>query len=343
MLSRHLYELDEVCLCLRYCLQVGDAKRAVFWARELLLSNEEPLLGKTMIIGWILYLGAPRIQWLDAWTVVGSDIGGCKRLVLIAEFCGLRSHVSTIRVPAMLKCFVMAGRSVSATPSAEKLNAAVEQNDPFGLYWNIGSDKPVDVLAKLSTFVDSPEIFDSIRVAMGSGITSHNRLLLSIAAVQILCLSEYPAPLESAQEQDVATWLHEWEPHIGRKLGRVYEIDTNALLVGEKRRIQSDILCKSALEILNAGCSFWSTELSFLQDDDTLDYIQIKHFPDNMPTTWSAAERLKSHPVESCSVRNKKMKVEEQLGAAYGFIPAMRKSWSSRLKLILKSVSFPDH
>ena len=342
MLTRHLYELDEVCLNLCHCLRFGDAKKAVFWARELLLSNEENTFEKTMILAWIMYLGAPRIHWLDAWTTVGSDVGGCERLVLVVEFCKLREIVMKKPYPAMLKCFVIAGRGAAIEANQEKLNRAIETNNPFGVYWNIASGKkPNEIVDSLCELVDSPEIFTSLRHAM-NGCSIHVRTLLSVVAVQVFCLNEFPASLEISSKKDVAQWLAEWEPHIGRRKGRLYEIDCKGLPQAGKRKTQKDaFISVSATELMEDGCAFWKTELSLIQDDDTLEYIVTKHFPDDIPDEWSYEERSKSHPVEAGGGRLM-IKPEYQLSIVYKFSPALRKEWAKKLRDILKTIGFPD-
>ena len=95
MLTRHFYELDEVCMALLDTLRHSSLE-SVFWARELILSEEDEVLYKTMIKAWLMYLGPDRIDWLTAFTATASTT--CK-LNLIAEFCEIRSHMKKRRMP----------------------------------------------------------------------------------------------------------------------------------------------------------------------------------------------------------------------------------------------------
>ena len=57
MLSKNLYEIDEVVAALQLCLRM-TWPRAHFWAHELIVSEEEELLRNTLRDTWLDY-GAP--------------------------------------------------------------------------------------------------------------------------------------------------------------------------------------------------------------------------------------------------------------------------------------------
>jgi hypothetical protein len=333
MLTRHFYEADEVCRCLLHALRFRRAKEAVFWARELLLSHEPELLYKTMIQCWIVLLGGPCIHWLDAWTTTGADVGGCRRLVLVAEFSGL---VSPRRAP--LQCFVMAARGTAEKADMDLVAAAVAAEEPFGLYWHLAA-KPAAVLEAVSSYVDSPEIFSSLKVVMDQRFSIHIKTLLAVCAVQVLCLSEYPGPLE-CDEAAAASWLAEWEPTIGRRGGRHYEIDQVALGHG-KRVTAAEGLLLSPAELLSRGTAFWLAELAIIKDDDSLERITDLQFPDDIPDEWSSSDRSKSHPEESTASRMK-LKPVDQMKNVYGLGPALRRTWAAKLKHLFEATLFPE-
>jgi len=298
-------------------LRHGRAKEAVFWARELVLSHEEDSLGKTMIKAWLLLLGAPCIHWLDAWAVVKGDVGGCQRLVLVAEFSRL---VSSVAGRAPYQCFVLAARGFAPVTDLEKVGLALGQSDAFRLYWHLGPMKPALLVDGLCDFVDSPELFDSIKVAIKTCLAP-TTMLLAAAAVQLLCMPEYPDTLALTCEADVASWLSEWEPMIGRRAGRLYEL--------ESTMPESELLC-SALELMKKGCAYWQGVLVLVQDDSSHENLVDLHFPDDIPDEWSRSERGKSHPVHVVGASR-----EDKMKNIWSFTPALMKPWSTKFKQYL--------
>ena len=317
MLSIHFYDIDDVCRALLLALRHGRAKEAVFWARELVLSHEEDSLGKTMIKAWLLLLGAPCIQWLDAWTTVKGDVGGCQRLVLVAEFSRL---VSGYEGRAPYQCFVLAARGFAPVADLEKVGAALGEGDPFRLYWHLGPMKPVLLAEQLCTYVDSPELFDSIKVAIKASVIPMS-VLLGAAAVQLLCMSEYPATLVLTCEADVASWLCEWEPTVGRRSGRLYELESSVS--------ESELLC-SAIDLMKKGCAYWQGALVLVQDDSSHENVVDLHFPDDIPDEWSRSDRAKSHPVHVVGPSR-----EDKLKNIWSFTPFLMKPWSAKFKQYL--------
>ena len=327
MLTRHLYELDEVCKALVTALRYRRTKEAVFWARELILSHEDAALEQTMISAWLLLLGAPCIQWLDAWTGVKTDLGGCQRLVLVAEMSRL---VPSGVLKAPLKCFYMAARGPAATADAEAVAAAVSENDMFRLCWHLGPLKPAEVVESLCGFVDSPEIFNSFKLLVTArGLAAPIKTLLSVSAIQVFCLNELPAELEPELSADVATWLAEWEPLIGRRAGRVYSIEF-------AQGAESELL-GSAVEVMGRGCTFWQSELALILGDESLEKVVDKQFPDDIPDEWSSTDRSKSHCLVTQGRRGRE-DMNQKMTELFGLAPALRKSWLPRLRLILKAL-----
>ena len=328
MLTRHLYELDEVCKALVTALRYRRTKEAVFWARELILSHEDAALEQTMIVAWLLLLGAPCIHWLDAWTGVKSDLGGCQRLVLVAEMSRL---IAPGVLKAPLKCFYMAARGPAAVADAEAVTAAVSENDMFRLCWHLGPLKPAELLDALCAFVDSPEIFNTLKLLVaGRGLAAPIKTLLSVSAIHVLCLNELPAELEPELSAEVATWLAEWEPLIGRRAGRIYSIEMPQVMEGD--------LLGSAVEVMGRGCAFWQSELALIIGDDSLEKVVDKQFPDDIPDEWSVTERSKSHSAVAMAAKRGREDMNQKMAELFGLAPALRKSWLPRLRLFLKAL-----
>jgi len=342
MLTRHFYELEEVSYALQDCLRHKKTDEAVFWAREILLSHEDETLTKTMLCSWILYMGARRIDWLDAWYAIdlATDAGGCQRLVLVYEFC---QRNLTKKLPLALTFWIVS-RGFSPVPNEERVNQALTENNPIDLYWWLGQSyekKPTALMNHISGFVDSPELFDSLNKAMMSKISVQLKSLLSVCAVQLLCLESYPESLTVSSGVNVANLLETWSE--GLRSSRLFSIKTEQLPLGYKRVLQADALCISPLKVMENGCKFWINVGALIQDDETLESVVDTYFPDDIPDEWSTVDRAKSHPV-TLDVYKVHMKPEYRIKLVWGLknVPMFRKSWYPIVKLLFKACGLPD-
>lgn len=346
MLTRHFYELETVCYALLDSLRHKRTTEAVFWARELVLSYEDETLTKTMVQAWIMFMGSQRIDWLDAWFSVssdaGSDAGGCQRLVLVAEF-----SERTISVGQRLSCvltFWIASRGLSPMASEDRVVQALGENDPISLYWWLGPSydkKPSSLLSLVCSYVDSPELFDSLQKAISLKLSVHLRTLLSVCAVQLLCLESYPEPLQSTKGPLVAELLSTWST--GKRQSRLFSIKPEMLPHGYKRILQADALCESAVKVMALGCKFWQNIGSLINDDSSLESVVDTYFPDDIPDEWSVTDRAKSHPV-ALDVYKVFIKPEYRIKLVWKLkrVPVFRRAWLPQTKLLFKACAVPD-
>ena len=130
MLSRHFYEINEVCCALIQSLRKGLIDESIFWARELVLSEEYELFQKTIIQAWILWLGARNIHWLDTWSKC-SDADYNQKYSLISEFCALRNKMDKITKKTCLYPFIICSRDAASDYNEERILEALEASNPF--------------------------------------------------------------------------------------------------------------------------------------------------------------------------------------------------------------------
>lgn len=306
-----------------YSLHKGLKKEAVFWAKELILSKEDSMLDRTMIRAWLLFLGPSRIDWLDAW------FNGLDRLSLVQEFCcGKRK--------SCCKTFVIAGRGIGKE-DVDRVHRSVEENDPFSFYWCLGESyekRPSAVVEFVKGFVDDASLFDSLDWALKLFPGIPMKTLISVAAVQLLCLKSYPEPYNF-------TSMYE-EPVVisGLKANRLYKI-TEQMLPCIKRTTQAEVLCKNHMDIMLSGCKFWREKAAGVVDDATLESTVDELFPDDSPDEWSLKDRSVSHPV---TFKKYKIfiKTEYRASLLWGFRPALRTEWTGRIDGFLKACYAPE-
>jgi hypothetical protein len=342
MLTRHFYELETVAYALLDCLRYKKEEEAVFWAREIILSHEDETLSITVVKAWIMYMGAARVDWLDAWFLVDdSDVGGCQRLVLIVEFCRRTCNEKRLWLP-----FWIAVRGLSPVSDDDRVSIAIAENDPICLYWWLGQQyekKPSTLVSKLCEFVDCPELFDGIKKGLALKLGLHLKTLLAVCAVQVLCLLEYPDRFVASESAGafVAKLLGSWST--GLRSSRLFPIRSEQLPRGYKRVLQADTLCESAVKVMSSGCKFWQLIGALIKDDDTLESVTSEYFPNDIPDEWSIADRSLSHPV-ALDIYKVTMKPEYRIKLVWScrYLPVIRRSWYPDMKLLFKACDAPD-
>lgn len=340
MLSRNFYECEEVCLALLDSLRKGRSKEAVYWAYELQLSEEHELLEKTIIRAWLLYLGPPNIHWLDAWFASTTED---EKLALIYGFVSLYP-LKKRKVPSMLKTFYIAGRGFSDKQDMERIDTGIAGNDPFSVYWWVGpgyEKSPSALVEFVAGFVDSVELFDSLRKALASIGSLQMKNLLGAAAVQLLCLSSYPDSYCIGEEalKDVSAYKEEWD--FEGKERRLYPILETMLLHGGGRVTQNEGINICWRDILTKGCVFWKRQMERIVDDTSQEAVYTELFPDDIPDEWGLEPKNISHPVKSDSYKMH-TKQNYRMKLVWGFSPILRKAWEPRIKALFKAALVPD-
>jgi len=337
MLTRHFYEVEDVGFCLRQALRTGDVSGAVFWAHELLLSLEDDELHKVMVASWVMFLGAEYIHWFDAWFQIeaDSDIGGCKRLVLVAEFAHMRQGLGRCIGPC--STFIIAGRGLAPNQDTDKVEAGIGENDAFAVYRYLALG-PGEIIEGLVGYVDTPTLFDSLKMALGHrGVP---KVLLAVAACQLLCLPSYPEPLDTTLGPTVAKLLEAWESGVGHKSGR--RLTVHGLPRRYKQICQKDASWTDFETLIQKGTQFWR-DLGVLYQDKAARRVLVREYlPDGLPATWTTAEQALSHPVELSEDKVGLIKTDMRMALIWNFRPALRKEWSKRIDLLLKACGAPD-
>ena len=327
MLSKNLYEIDEVVAALQLCLRMCWP-RAHFWAYELVVSEETDLLRTILIQSWLDY-GAPaditllsdlrssNIVELVARIMAAIQItGSLAPLTLFNKAVGHRLRVT----PATSDPTVLARRAKGATAFLAATGS--ENMDPDHLKsWWISFDSACRchwfrdafwLLQAVQPSLSSDGIWTGIMLA-ARGLTKdfirslrdEGSLRAQAAAVATLCypsrqlISVPQAPYKSS----------EWSRLSGRG-ARLYAIPAEALhsqttrgsLSTKYTNIQ-DI--REPILLLPQGCAYWrriTAAAGFIQTDDEVEVpddgyetFYDRHFPDDIPDEWSAADQQKSH------------------------------------------------
>jgi len=331
MLTRYLYDCDEVCYALIDALYKHRRTEAVFWARELVLSEELDILDRTVVRAWLMFLGAGHINWLDAW-FAGRD------LRLIEEFPSL---IKKGRLALGLKTFIMVARGFALEQDLDKVRAALDANDPFSFYrWAAFEKAPSALFEFVKGYVDEPALFDSIGKALGLFSVLSMKSLLAAAAVQLLCLRSYRDEYLICEESRGSGLLERYD---GLKKNRVYKIVGSMLPCRHKRLTQWEALCKSHKEIIDgAGSRFWSDVAASINGDDFFEKVTETLFPEDCPDEWSIADRAVSHPDKFVKYKVL-IRPSYRFKLLWGFTPVLRVEWFAALDTLFKACLSPEN
>jgi len=331
MLSRHFYEINEVCYALLQSLRKGTVDESIFWARELILSEEYDLFQKTIIQAWILWLGARNIHWLEYWTKCDDD-DYLQKCVLVAEFCVLRKSMNKNSMRPCLYPFIICSRGVTNDYNEEKIIEAIETSNPFQLYYNLGIDyvnSPSAATEYISGLVE--DVINPIVDVMKTLKQVKLKMLLAACACQVACLKIYPSELVIVNNDYVSSLLQNWECFVNRRKGRLFKIVDADMPHGKKRLTQEEALFISYKEIRENGCAYWKRQT---ECDDLL-------MPDDIPDEWSYEDRAISHPVKS----NKYTiyyRPEYRFKQIWGFVPFIKRTWLQNLDSFWNICSCPS-
>jgi hypothetical protein len=331
MLSKNLYEIDEVVAALQLCLRMSWP-RAHFWAHELIVSEEEELLRTTLRDAWLDY-GAPADMSLYM-DLRSSNISALVSRVMEAiRVTGSLSPISLFTkassghrprvTPATSDPTVLARRAKGA--AAFLAATDTENMDPDHLKaWWISFDSACRchwfrdafwLLQAVQPTLSSEGIWAGIMLAARGlsevkefiqGLRDEGSLRAQAAAVATLCYpsrQQIPVPRSQYKSED-------WSLS-GRK-ARLYAIPAEALhrqttrgsLSTKYTNIQ-DI--REPILLLPQGCAYWrriSAAAGFIQtgkdevecpEDEAYESFYDRYFPDDIPDEWSAADQQKSH------------------------------------------------
>ena len=334
MLSKNLYEIDEVVAALQLCLRMFWPL-AHFWAHELVISEETVLLRTILRDTWLDY-GAP------ADLVLFTDLRdpNCKFADLVSRVMAAIQTTGSL-APISLFNKAMSGHRPRVTPATSDLKTLArrakgaaaflkatesENMDPDHLKsWWISFDSA----CRCHWFRDAFWLLQAVQANLSSdgiwmGIMLAARGLPAIkefigdlkvegsirsqaAAVATLCYTT--SVLQTTSSTRPADWS-EWSRLSGRA-ARLYSIPLEALHSQTTRGSMStkytniqDI--REPILLLPEGCTYWrrvTSEAGFHMVDDCIEVPEDepyeafydRHFPDDIPDEWSAADQQKSH------------------------------------------------
>jgi hypothetical protein len=346
MLTRHLYESDEVVAALLWCLSRGRQTEAIFWALELCDSELENLCEETLWTCWTYTISVAYPEWP---LQKGS-------LPFLASLLASASY-SKKKDPAVLGILALqtpanqpdrVGRP-DLGPLAETYKEGTREHflvsailqGKTALAWFTLSKTPWDILRAVSAFKHGPlalEILEAIR-------EKSPRAAAAAASLAISCLPKKSLPEVFTPKSETPhhkELLEGWTLLKGKRARRLYTIPYECLAfhTGRSPGKSEETSLLGDLEERLACSPWWKTLQTSIDEAVSGDPDEFRMrlydtaFPDDIPEEWSKEERAKSHGPgpDSGPVQKEKESLKRFWGYLVGSNPHSAVLWKTEIE-----------
>jgi hypothetical protein len=292
-LTRHLYESDEVIAALQLSLRTGEKTAALFWAYELIVSDELPITLQTLQGTWLRW-GAPHdhyILTLDFSPALVYRVATACLAAASAPPINLLNAGAAAPVPPPGNVLAITkrqqeARHLRADAFAKTVADMGETDIVTAKYWWLSQEEAVRTASPAAAmwflqWVQPVLCADTIWAAIAAMTTVHRpviagfrkaatahptcQLLHQAAAILFLAryAQEMPPPVMVAEAEANSQWAA-WSANTGRRKGRVLAIPAAALHAGTPRgqlpAAYTNIDdCRNPQTLLPSACRFWRT------------------------------------------------------------------------------------
>jgi hypothetical protein len=259
VLTKHLYELEEVRAAFLWSIKQKRRLESVFWLDELEESCYGGEAGRLLWIAWMLWFGPSSLAWLEQWANLSNSRQG--RLQLARMLLQIQERDSSFWVAICAKA-IGVKEICRAMPSMK--------------------DARLDTaLSKMSTDLRAYKPFgDVIGQLLAAGI--------------LVPTTSWKAFEETSDE--ARSWLDAQTVREGRMFAIPYDCLYGMTFRGRGSNT-ADYLRRMDLEMLRRS-PFWKRLVPDETDDEAVEEFWDTHFPwaaGDRPDEWPLAEQEKSH------------------------------------------------
>lgn len=303
VLTRHFYEIDEVCGALQHSVLNGRVRDAFFWVQELTDSEENSVCFRTLLETWLLFYGGAFPEWLSAakksWK--GEEMSGLE-LALNLSLCD-RKDISVMHALCLTEEPVE--RILSDGSLESYLKVSISQGRARSAIWAAATIGNLDRIWKLlpnevawlsEVFKDKSDIW--FVYALIAALCTESRFKKADKIIW--------KPLTKEMTDEVDSWI----AILGRRARRKFSVPAGQLCgIGkrwkmDRRSSNLERLYNFEKSVSQDGSGFWfraltksgwSVDSGWNRDDDALEGFYEEYFPDDIPDEWSLEEKKKSH------------------------------------------------
>jgi hypothetical protein len=318
--TRHFYRIDEVKAALQLCISNKRSEEALFWALELIDSEEFTTIKSVLLNTWFHTIGLANIHILrDIFDVTDDEE---KILYLVYSMCYVKRDIT---LPVMY----LNGASTNKYKNRNilfELPKELVQDDKYidtfirscilGKYldaWLLSV--PLWKNRLIYTYIEkllSYKYKDGLLFDLYVYLTNSkliNKWYLRCALIGLTCFAEkyYEAPTNYFKSYEyLQDTIQSWKNFLTKKKRRIYTIPKECLYGRTYRGtltyqdnndeelhephylLENQTIYKSILER-------YTSFKEFYEDNEEYDQFMDWYFPDDIPDEWSRIEREKSH------------------------------------------------
>ena len=318
MYTKNIYRLDEVKAALQYAIHTREHKEAIFWANELIISEEFDDLKIVLFVSWFYSIGLGNIEILyNIVTATEHDL-----LNIVYGMATLKESMRDCTLPVMFLFgiankeyknrniyFTLPAALVQANPAIEAFIRAVLLGKFLEAWFLYQKGIPESIL---KTIIDVKFKTPFVKQLMNTVYELFPKWYMCCALIGILCCSEEML----ATAQGSIRIMDNEEKESIRKINEIKEKRKARLLsvprdclIGKTKRgtmtfQQSNIheLYDPDYIVENSSVFESIEELYGCMDrfklyDTARNYEDFMewYFPDDIPDEWSLADQQKSH------------------------------------------------
>lgn len=314
MLSRHLYRIDEVISCLKYCLVRRIHTESAFWCLECIDTWLVMPMFESILYSWFYGVGTLNLQILsDLLDILEKDE------IDMEEALRFTHAICNIQKRDVAVFYLMSAGLTEKQPDTLSIHGNTTENPAFQaihqkkavLAWTLlrteWTAKEDEIWEFLLKKVDDKTSALFKRLKENEFIREH--FLWESRALALLCSSEkyewsspsYEAPAHIQKDIDT------WKAVEGKRERRIYKVRIEALQYGVQRSNEPSNQC-NLIEIREP---FWFLRNSpywegvredigvkwgtIVKNDDLKESFYDLYFPDDIPDEWSLKDQEKSH------------------------------------------------
>ena len=334
MLTRHLYEADEVSSAIGWCMKKGHVEQLSFWIQELIDSEMVDELYTALYSGCIWVFGIGRLEGLRLVYNLFHREGDLSADDIITVVYNIALSKQYSRDASVFALLAFGGSDTEQPDRASANIPLIQHFETKGfvlnnlesefiracwqrktrLAWDLSRalwQEDVERTWKLiHTFQEHKYNMNKLKECLeilekGECVSDWAQRACAVAAI---CMDKNDVEgslkeMTRTLDSDILKAQAKWAALEGRRKRRIYQIPRDCLYWITRRGRSTNlkknlekVYCGSFNDL--RGCPFWDRviqEEDPCLNDDNLENFYSKYFPEDIPDEWSLEDQEKSH------------------------------------------------
>lgn len=328
MLSRHLYEIDEVVAALMWSCKQRRLMEAAFWCQELIDTDMIEEIYRALYTFWIWQIGIARLDlFIELYILFHREEETSAKDIhqMVIRMANTKAHERDSSIFILLILGLNDKEPIDRTGEVSSLeyffvsNSVDDHEKAFLRACYQGKARLAWFLSIPLWQKDNLRVWKLLHLCIQQKHPTIPSLInflqedecglsweVKACAISIACLpttykyKTFPSTLISKEIEEA---LEQWQSLAGRRKRRQYAIPHDCLyfitsrgLLSNKKRNFRKVYCGSCEDL--RGSTYWDTLLNEFQpwnSDEQKELFWDTFFPDDIPDEWSLEDQMKSH------------------------------------------------